>query len=174
MIEGLIIREATRNDLPALEWDGQFTHFRRLYAQAVRRAEEGEAVLWVAELPSIGLIGQLFVQLESYRNELADGHTRAYIYSFRVRPTYQGAGIGTSLMQTAETDLRRRGYHSITLNVGRDNPAARRFYERFGYTIVGDEPGRWSYLDHKGHRRHVHEPSWRMEKELKSLSSQRK
>lgn len=128
-------------------------------------------MLWVAEIPPTGLVGQLFVQLESHRNELADGHTRAYIYSFRVRSSYRSTGIGTLLMQTAETDLRNRGYHRITLNVGRDNPAARRFYERFGYTIVGDEPGRWSYLDHKGHRRHVHEPSWRMEKDLTPLAS---
>jgi ribosomal protein S18 acetylase RimI-like enzyme len=112
------------------------------------------------------LIGQLFVQLESHRIELADGRTRAYIFSFRVRSDYRGAGIGTLLMQSAETDLEKRGYHSITLNVGRDNPGARRLYERFGYTVVADEPGSWSYLDHNGHRRHVHEPAWRMEKEL--------
>jgi ribosomal protein S18 acetylase RimI-like enzyme len=169
--EGIIVRHATRKDLPALEWDGQYTHFRRLYAQAVRRAEEGESVLWVAELPPIGLIGQLFVQLISHRTELANGRTRAYIYSFRVRPDYRGAGIGTLLMQTAETDLGKRGYRNVTLNVARDNPDARRLYERFGYTVVADEPGRWSYLDHNGHRRHVHEPSWRMEKELLPLAT---
>jgi ribosomal protein S18 acetylase RimI-like enzyme len=171
MVDGVIIRQATRNDLPALEWDGQYTHFRRLYAQAIRRAEEGEAVLWLAELPTFGLIGQLFVQLESHRTELADGSNRAYIYSFRVRANFQGAGIGTLIMQTAETDLKNRGYRNITLNVARDNPGARRLYERFGYTVVADEPGRWSYLDHKGRRRHVHEPSWRMEKELLPLST---
>lgn len=171
MIEGLIIRLASRKDLPALEWDGQFTHFRRLYAQAIHRAEEGEAVLWLAELATIGLIGQLFVQLESHRTELADGVTRAYIYSFRVRSDFRGDGIGTLLLQTAETDLGKRGYHNITLNVGRDNPSARRLYERFGYIVVANEPGRWSYLDHNGHRRQVHEPSWRMEKELMPVPS---
>lgn len=171
MIESLIIRHATRDDLPSLEWDGQFTHFRHLFAQAFHRAEEGEAVLWVAELPPTGLIGQLFVQLESHQTELADGSSRAYIYSFRVQQPYRGAGIGSLLMHTAETDLRKRGYHRITLNVGRDNPDARRLYMRFGYIVVADEPGRWSYLDHTGHRRHVNEPSWRMEKELLSVSS---
>ena len=171
MIESLIIRHATRDDLPSLEWDGQFTHFRHLFAQAFHRAEEGEAVLWVAELPPTGLIGQLFVQLESHQTELADGSSRAYIYSFRVQQPYRGAGIGTLLMNNAETDMRKRGYHRITLNVGRDNPDARRLYMRFGYIVVADDPGRWSYLDHNGHRRHVNEPSWRMEKELLPVSS---
>ena len=171
MIESLIIRHATRDDLPSLEWDGQFTHYRHLFAQAFHRAEEGEAVLWVAELPPTCLIGQLFVQLESHQTELADGSSRAYIYSFRVQQPYRGAGIGTLLMHNAETDLRKRGYHRITLNVGRDNPDARRLYMRFGYIVVADEPGRWSYLDHNGHRRHVNEPSWRMEKELLPVSS---
>ncbi len=170
-MESLIIRHATRDDLSGLEWDGQFTHFRRLFAQAFHRAEEDEAVLWVAELPPTGLIGQLFVQLESHQTELADGSSRAYIYSFRVQPPYRGTGIGTMLMQTAEIDLRKRGYHRITLNVGRNNPDARRLYKRFGYIVVADEPGRWSYIDHSGHRRHVNEPSWRMEKELLPVSS---
>ena len=69
-----------------------------------------------------------------------------------------------------ENDLLNRGYDIVTLNVGRDNPDARRLYERFGYNVVGDEPGRWSYLDHNGKRHYVHEPSWRMEKSL-SLES---
>jgi ribosomal protein S18 acetylase RimI-like enzyme len=109
--------------------------------------------------------------MESDRKELADGCSRAYFYSFRVRSPYQGVGIGTLLMQTAESDLRNRGYNRITLNVRRDNSDARRLYERFGYIVVADEPGRWSYLDHNGHRRHVHEPSWRMEKDLFPVSS---
>ena len=173
MTENLIIRHANRDDLSALEWEGQFTHFRRLYAQAYQRAEEGEAILWVAELFPFGLVGQLFVQLESHRIELANGRTRAYIYSFRVRSNFQGEGIGSLLMQTAETDLLNRGFNTITLNVGRDNPDARRLYERRGYQVVADEPGKWSYLDHRGFRRIVNEPSWRMEKELIPLSSLR-
>ena len=109
--------------------------------------------------------------MESHQTESADGHSSAYIYSFRVRPPYRGTGIGTLLLKTAETDVGKRGYQWITLNVGRDNPDARRLYERLGYIVVADEPGRWSYLDHNGHRRHVHEPSWRMEKELSPVSS---
>ena len=166
LTDQIVIRQVTRKDLPALEWHGQYKHYRRLFKYAYRRATEGNAVLWIAELYPQGLIGQVFVQLISQRNELADGETRAYIYGFRVRPQYRGEGIGTHLMQTAEEDLRQRGFQRVSLNVGRDNFSAQRLYERLGYHIVAPEPGIWSYVDHLGRRRQVHEPAWRMEKEL--------
>jgi len=160
------IRRLTKADLPALEWDGEYSRFRRLFAETYQSAVKGRAVLWVADLPGLGLIGQLFVQLNSARLELADGKTRAYIYAFRVRKSYRGAGLGTRLLQTAEADLVRRGYQWVTLNVGRDNPNARQLYERNGYRVVASEPGIWHYIDETGQRREVNEPAWRMENKL--------
>ena len=162
----ILIRHATLDDLPTLEWDGEFVHFRRLYAETFRRAELGEAILWVADLAEERVIGQVFVQLKSQRAELADGRTRAYVYGFRVRPAYRNAGIGTLMLQTLEEDLRRRGFRSVVLNVGKENMDARRLYERHGYQIIGTDPGRWSFIDDKGQRRDVVEPAWRLEKLL--------
>lgn len=162
----LRVRQVTQGDLPALEWDGEYRHFRRLYREIYHSACQGKAVLWVADLAPVGLIGQVFVQLDSARKELADGLMRAYIYGFRVRPLYRGRGVGGQMLQTLENDLRDRRYRLATLNVGRQNAEARRFYERHGYRVVADEPGRWSYLDDQGNRREVHEPAWRMEKRL--------
>ena len=72
--------------------------------------------------------------------------------------------MGTRLLQVAEADLVARGYLQVTLNVARENLAARRLYERHGYRVVAPEPGRWQYIDHHGRLREVNEPSWRMEK----------
>ena len=69
-------------------------------------------------------------------------------------------------MRTIEEDLRKRGFHQVTLNVGQDNLEAQRFYDRLGYIIVGSDPGRWTYIDDKGKRRDVVEPAWRMIKDL--------
>jgi ribosomal protein S18 acetylase RimI-like enzyme len=160
------IRRLGKPDLPALEWDGEYARFRRLFAETYQSAVKGRAVLWVADLPDYGLIGQIFVQLNSARLELADGKTRAYIYAFRVRQPFRGAGLGTRLLLNAETDLVYRGYQWVTLNVGRDNPNAQRLYERYGYRIVASEPGIWHYYDDKGQRREVNEPAWRMEKKI--------
>jgi ribosomal protein S18 acetylase RimI-like enzyme len=162
----VVYRHITAADLPELEWDGEYTHFRRLYAMAYKRFRRRRAVLWVADVGQQRVIGQLFVQLNSDRRELADGVTRAYIYSFRVRPQFRGLGVGTGLLSTAEEDLIQRGYRLTTLNVARDNPDARRLYERMGYRVVAPEPGRWRYRDHLGRMREVNEPSWRMEKAL--------
>jgi ribosomal protein S18 acetylase RimI-like enzyme len=163
----LIIRPIKSKDLPDLEWNGEFTHFRRMFSDAYQNQKEGNSVLWAAELPGVGLIGQAFVQLISSRIELANGQSRAYIYSVRVKTAYRNMGIGKKIMDYAENDLRQRGFSYTTLNVGKDNPNARRFYERLGYKAIADEPGIWSYLDHQGKKRYVNEPAWRMQKKLR-------
>ena len=160
------IRPLTKADLPALEWDGEFTHFRRVYANAYKRMKKGLVLLWVAALPGTGLIGQAFVQLSCDRPELADGCSRAYVYSFRVRQQYRHAGLGTRMMEVVENDLRRRGVSRVTLNVSKENRRALELYQRLGYNVIAHEPGRWSYQDHKGNWQHVSEPAWRMEKKL--------
>ncbi len=161
------VRLASQKDLPALEWNGEYTHFRRMYADVYQLVEKGDALIWIAESPAVGLIGQLFVSLKSGRSELSDGKTRAYIYAFRVKPAYRGRGVGSRLMAVVEMDLLRRGYSCATLNVAQENIDARRLYERLGYYVTGADPGRWSYVDEKGQRREVHEPAWRMKKDLK-------
>ncbi|HVN55135.1 MAG TPA: GNAT family N-acetyltransferase [Anaerolineaceae bacterium] len=165
-LQQLVIRQVIAEDLPALEWEGEYAHYRNLYLDAFERARQGRSVLWVAELPVVGLIGQVFIQLICDRPELADGHERAYLYGFRVREAYRDRGIGTYMMKIIEDDLRQRGFRMITLNVARENTRARHLYERHAYRIVAPEPGIWSYLDEKNIWHTVEEPAWRMEKRL--------
>jgi ribosomal protein S18 acetylase RimI-like enzyme len=160
------IRLGRKEDLPALEWQGEYMHFRKLYQQVYQNACDGKACIWVAEFEQVGLIGQVFVQFSSSRKELADGEERAYIYGFRVRPAYRGGGVGTRLLKLVEQDLLERSFRWVTLNVDRQNLAAQRFYKRNGYHIIAAEAGRWSYVDHMGKRREVNEPAWRMQKSL--------
>jgi ribosomal protein S18 acetylase RimI-like enzyme len=70
-------------------------------------------------------------------------------------------------MYVTENDLIWRGYRFATLNVARENVSGRCFYERHGYKIVDTDEGRWSYTDHLGQTHLVHEPAYRMEKELR-------
>jgi ribosomal protein S18 acetylase RimI-like enzyme len=163
----VVIRQMAATDLAGLEWGGEFTHFRRVYADAYQRSVSGSAVLWVAELPGEGIIGQVFLQLVCDRSELADGRRRAYLYSFRIRPKFRRAGLGTRIMVMVEEFLRRRGFQSVTLNVAKTNVDAQRLYFRRGYRIVAHEPGIWSYPDENGVWRQVEEPAWRLEKRLK-------
>jgi ribosomal protein S18 acetylase RimI-like enzyme len=162
----VFIRQAEKGDLLNLEWNGEYKHFRRLYADTYMMVEQGAAVIWLAETNGSGLIGQCFVSLKRNHPELADGIVRAYVFGFRVKPQYRNQGIGTQIMNTIEDDLSIRGFQQVTLNVGQDNHNARRFYERLGYIVVGTDPGYWSYIDDQGRRIDMHEPAWRMVKDL--------
>jgi ribosomal protein S18 acetylase RimI-like enzyme len=161
------IREATQDDLSAMEWEGAYKHFRRVYARAFERSRRGTALLWVAERDPGELLGQVFVLLRSeIDRELADGHQRAFIHSFRVRPAYRRAGLGARLMHHAEADLLQRGFHWVYLHVATENEQAIRFYERWGYSRLGPVAGEWSYEDDRGLVQNVSEPGWRMGRQL--------
>ena len=165
-LEDVVIRPARKSDLSALEWEGEFRHFRSVYANAYERMVIGTGMIWIAELPVLGLIGQVFLQLVSDRPELSDGWQRAYLYSFRIKPYYRNNGLGTSMVKVVEDFLRVRQFSRVTLNVAKDNLSAIRLYKRLNYQIVADEPGVWSYPDDEGKWHTIVEPSWRMEKQL--------
>ncbi len=161
------VRQLIAADLYALEWEGTYTYFRRVYARAYERAQRGEATLWVAADETGCLIGQVFVLLLSQTDPaLADGRQRAFIHSFRVRPESRNAGLGSRLLEFAEGDLIQCGFTFVSLNVARENEAAIRLYERHGYHRLQPVAGDWIYEDHLGIQRQVHEPGWRMGKSL--------
>jgi len=168
-IDNIIIRPMSADDLPGLEWDGEYTHFRNVYRAVYKRITHGTAEAWVAESPAEGIVGQVFLQLESDRAELADGWNRAYLYSFRIKPAYRNRGLGTKMLEVLENYLISRNFNRLTLNVARDNLDAIRLYKRLGFQIVAEEPGVWSYIDHTGKWQTVEEPSWRMEKQIRSI-----
>jgi ribosomal protein S18 acetylase RimI-like enzyme len=60
------------------------------------------------------------------------------LYSIYVDPGEWGSGAGTMLMDEALSFLRPR-YDTATLWVLRDNPRARRFYEKHGWFFDGTE-----------------------------------
>ena len=166
-LRDVIIRPVEERDLPALEWEGAYAHFRRVYADVYQRAVAGRACLWLAEDAEGLALGQLFVLLRSLTDEsLADGATRAFIHSFRVRPDFRRGGLGTWLLLHAEGDLSARGFEQVSLHVARDNADGIRFYARHGFQQVGSSDGSWSFEDHEGRTRHMYEPSWRMRKSL--------
>lgn len=160
------IRPLKREDLPALEWEGEFAHFRLVYQSVYERIQNGSAFAWIAETEINGLVGQVFLQLKSDQPEWANGWSRAYLYSFRIKPAYRNLGIGTKMIETIQQYLLKKHFSRLTLNVARDNSSGIRFYKRLGFQIVAEEPGIWSYIDHLGKWHTMEEPSWRMEKIL--------
>jgi ribosomal protein S18 acetylase RimI-like enzyme len=161
----IALRIATSSDLPKLEWYGQYTHYRRLFRRAFREQQAGNRFILVATSRNFP-IGLIIVQLRSTETTIADGYSRAYLYSLRVMEMFRGRGIGTRLIREAESLIMDRGFQWTTIAVAKHNQGARRLYERLDYQIFKEDPGQWSYLDHRGQPRHVNEPCWLLEKNL--------
>jgi ribosomal protein S18 acetylase RimI-like enzyme len=163
-INKVIIRHLIFSDLPQLEWNGEYKHLRQVYLNAYKNRNQGKNILWVADLPESGVIGQVFIQLNSVRKDLADGIYSAYLYAFRIKPEFRNAGLGTRIFNVIENDLKKRNFHEITLNVSKTNDRAISLYKRLGFEIVGSDPGEWSYRDHDDKLQNVVEPAWKMVK----------
>jgi ribosomal protein S18 acetylase RimI-like enzyme len=58
------------------------------------------------------------------------------ILAIAVHPSYQGAGVGQALMESAEQAARAGDFPEMQLNVNPDNHQAVRFYERLGWQRV--------------------------------------
>ena len=160
------IRQAREADLPGMEWDGEYAHFRRLYRQHYQNSRGGNTLIWVAENQEGKIVGQVFLLLLSAYPEMADGIHRAYMFSFRIRPEYRNNGLGGHVIRFLEEYLLGRGFDTMRINVGKANEEARKLYEKHGYRIIGTEEGRWRYQDQFGNYQTVNEPAWRMIKKL--------
>jgi len=152
------IRRATEDDLPGMEWEGEFRHFRRLYRAAFLDACQGRKTILLAKSDGV-IVGQLIVQFGTDLACLPRPELTGYLYSFRVREGFRGRGVGSQLIETAEAALRERDYQQAAIAAAKVNPRARRLYERLGYSVVGEDPGQWSYLDDRGIVRNIAEPA---------------
>jgi ribosomal protein S18 acetylase RimI-like enzyme len=167
MVEALDlrIRLAKEEDLPALEWDGEFIRFRRMYKEAMREALKGRRLIVLAEV-SGEVIGQVFVNLYSTWRAAFLGSKTGYFHSFRVKPEFRNQGIGRSLILHAEQLLIEHGYQHAVISVAKTNQSARRLYEELGYEVFREDPGRWSFMDHQNQVQHVHEPAYILRKRI--------
>jgi ribosomal protein S18 acetylase RimI-like enzyme len=86
---------------------------------------------------------------------------QADISGFVVSEVSRRQGIGTTLIDAAETEARRRGCTEVRLSVAKQNPDALALYLRRGYERVGE--GRSTGLrTREGTVIHAPEPVWRM------------
>jgi len=64
-----------------------------------------------------------------------DGGVAGELYAIYALPEAWGSGVGPALMRDVLGALRARGFATATLWVLEENPRARRFYEREGWTL---------------------------------------
>jgi GNAT superfamily N-acetyltransferase len=75
-----------------------------------------------------GIVGTI-----GYSAHGTDGHLRG----MAVLPDWQGTGVATALLQTAEAELLRLECQSVTLDTTQPLTRAIRFYERHGFSPSG-------------------------------------
>lgn len=83
---------------------------------------------------------ELIVGFASYgpERERARGFTgRGEVWALYLHPDAWGSGVATELMEHTETRLRAEGFEVAVLWVLEDNPRARSFYEKFGWSVSG-------------------------------------
>ena len=162
---GFVIRPGVMADLPALEWEGEYLRYRAVYRAALEAAERGERALLVADVDG-QVVGQIFIHFVCPWPIPGSFAPAGYLYAFRVRPEHRGRGLGRALLQQAENLLEAAGAAHAVIAVARNNPEARRLYERRGYSWLADDPGRWTYVDERGETKHVYEPAHLLVKSL--------
>ncbi|MBW3623949.1 MAG: GNAT family N-acetyltransferase [Armatimonadetes bacterium] len=156
----VIIRVCRREDLPALEWYGLMTEYRGIIQETFEMQERGEAVMLVAEVNGFPA-GQVWINLVLKKDEAMGA-----LWAVRVFPFLQGRKVGSRLMEAAEQLLRNRGYRAVELGVEKDNPDARRFYERLGYRESGTAQGGFTYTTPDGEEITMPLDEWIMRKQL--------
>jgi ribosomal protein S18 acetylase RimI-like enzyme len=157
-VGSLLIRYASTADLPAMEWEGEYRRFRRVYEQAFQDARNGRRLILLAELEG-QVVGQVIVQLGTSHPAIADGETTGYLHALRVRPGHRNRGVGTALLEEAEKQLRGLGYRQVAIAAAKENPRARKLYERFGFRAIAEDPGEWSFVDDQGRVQSISEPA---------------
>ncbi len=141
-MDGLIIREARKTDLPALieifrrDRDGGHAESRAPAAPAVyeaafdRIAADINSRLYVAELDdrAVGTFQLTFIP-----GLVNHGRIRAKIESVHVRDGMRSRGIGTEMMRAALAAARAGGAGIAELASNKRRVDAHRFYERLGF-----------------------------------------
>ncbi|MBW4720010.1 GNAT family N-acetyltransferase [Saccharothrix obliqua] len=71
----------------------------------------------------------------------AERERALYLYSMWVKPPYRRRGVGEALVAEVLAWAREHGWRFVQLRVFRGNVAARRLYERLGFTGDGEVMG---------------------------------
>jgi ribosomal protein S18 acetylase RimI-like enzyme len=163
------LRIGTLADIPKMEWYGQYAHHRNLFLRTYREQLLDKRLLLIADSNNFP-VGHVSIQFIGPEYGIPEADKRAYLYSLRVMEMFRGYGIGTCLIQEAEFMILKRGYFWSTIAVAKNNIRARQLYQRLGYAIFAEDPGQWSYVDHRGKTREINEPCWLLQKNIDSAT----
>ena len=112
---------------------GMFIGYDKKTRKEAIRASYKILLSWLRRIPFRHILKLLRFAIETGRSSAPITEEDYYIEYFAVTPQRRLKGIGRRLMQTAETEARRRGLKRIALNMVIDNKEARCFYKSLGF-----------------------------------------
>jgi ribosomal protein S18 acetylase RimI-like enzyme len=141
-----VIRRATQADADAIREISErvFAQFGD-YGTYLPRYLDDSWVTTTLYLEASRALGFVMVGLVPSRRQ--GGGVVADLLAIAVAPEHQDRGVGSELMrhalEVAGEHSRRFGITTIELSVADTNPAAQRFFERHGFTVVDPTEGRY-------------------------------
>lgn len=109
-------------------------------------------------------IGQVWIDLVKKHQD-----SISLVWALRVMPCLQNLGIGSRLISTAERAIQSCGLTVAEIAVEKDNPTAKRLYERLGYRVIVENTDEWNFTKPDGKTMHIVSQVWLMQKELAGL-----
>lgn len=121
------ISESERKALDKEQWSKRMEEvFDKFIKKETRK-------IFVAEGENGGFLGYIFVGEGS---SMMSGVTHGFIYDIFVKEEFRGRGIGTKLIEKAESYCRQRGYSRIMLMVSPNNQSAVGLYAKIGFKAI--------------------------------------
>ena len=128
-----VVRMASTADIPMLErdvrgvWGGSFE-------TDLEQQDAGLHSCFIAVVDS-EILGSGFIRWAGPRDPEASRLFPAApeIYRLAVKEERRSQGIGTLLIAAMEQDAQGKGYRSVSLGVGHENPRAYSLYKRLGF-----------------------------------------
>ena len=102
----------------------------------------GRSVVYILELDhKPAASGALVFRADAA--DLADGEQRALISNLIVDAAYQSHGLGTTVLDYLEEQVRGRDFRIVNIGVDMPNIRARALYERHGYHVLTERVEAW-------------------------------
>lgn len=160
------IRKMKESDLPLIEWNGEYSRYRRMYREVYRNLLLGISIPFVAENTDGELVGQAFLTEKNPNDNYTSKSKYMFLSSFRVKAPYRDKGLGTLILKTCEETVMERDLNLIFLHCASKNTLAKQFYEKHGFAAVRNDPGIWTFINEAGNVVTEKEPSIVMVKKI--------
>ena len=168
LTEEVNIRLLREEDLPALEWDGEYKRYRRIYREIFHNFQKGISFPLVAETARDGVIGQVFLTRKEPNLKFSAFHRYFFLSSFRVKPQFRKMGVGSRMLELCERHVKQHHLRDIFLNCDVSNHRARWFYLDHGFQVIRIDESDWSFVDDEGFVVTEHQHAYLMKKTIEA------